>query len=451
MREKHTVQRSIFEYYGEHQICRELRVISDWLDQHTVLLEWVAEDISCGEIKQATGRKGLTVESILRCAILKQSRQLSYDELVFSLMDSTACESFARLRPGQYPQKSALQSGIAAISALTWERINQYLLSSAASLKIERGNMLRIDSTVIDSPIHEPTDSRLLQDSARVLIRLLKEAETLSEGLATLVYHNHWRAIKRRSREIVYKRGKDKKKTLYENLISNVEKTLGYIDNTAITLKAIPVRDPLKLDTWMATLAHYKPLLDKVIDQTKRRIFDNESVPSDEKIFSILEEHTDIIVKGSRDIQYGHKLNLSTGKSGLILDVVIEEGNPADSDRCLPMLERHIKQYGKAPRQMAADGGYASKDNLEKAKALNVNDMVFHKKRGLKVEDMAKSPWVYRKLRNFRAGIEAGISCMKRVYGLGRCTWKGRDHFKAYVWSSVLAHNLVLFGRLTPD
>ena len=187
-----------------------------------------------------------------------------------------------------------------------------------------------------------------------------------------------------------------------------------------------------------------------MIAQTERRVFKGERVPAAEKLFSLFEEHTDIIVKGCRDIQYGHKLNLCSGKSGLMLDVVIEAGNPADSDRFLPMLERHIDHYGKAPRQMAADGGYASKENVRKSKSLQVKDVVFHKKRGLKIEEMAKSPWVYRKLRNFRAGIEAGISCLKRAYGLSRCTWKGLEHFKAYVWSSVVAHNLALFGRLRP-
>jgi IS5 family transposase len=99
---------------------------------------------------------------------------------------------------------------------------------------------------------------------------------------------------------------------------------------------------------------------------------------------------------------------------------------------------------------MAADGGYASIENLHEAKARQVKDVAFHKKRGLKVDEMAKSAWVYRKLRNFRAGIEAGISCLKRAYGLGRCTWKGLAHFKAYVWSSVVAHNLALLSRLVP-
>ena len=132
------------------------------------------------------------------------------------------------------------------------------------------------------------------------------------------------------------------------------------------------------------------------------------------------------------------------------LDLVIEAGNPADTERFLPMLERHIAFYGKAPRQGAADGGYASRDNLNQAKALGVRDMAFHKKKGLRIEAMVRSNWVYRKLRNFRAGVEANISCLKRAYGLGRCTWRGLRHFEAYVWSSAVAYNLALFARLRP-
>ena len=99
---------------------------------------------------------------------------------------------------------------------------------------------------------------------------------------------------------------------------------------------------------------------------------------------------------------------------------------------------------------MAADGGYATRDNLEQAKARGVSDVAFHKKRGLAIEDMVKSRWVYRRLRNFRAGVEAGISCLKRAYGLTRSTWRGLAHFKAYVWSSVVAYNLTLLARLKP-
>ena len=446
MREKRTVQCSIFETYAEHEIGRELKAMSDWLDRHFDLLDWVAADVKQRNVEQ-TGRKGLTVESVLRCAILKQYRQLSYDELVFCLVDSTSCQAFARITTGWAPKKATLQSCISAISDVTWEQINQRLLRSADNATLERGEMLRIDSTVTDSPIHAPSDSTLLWDSVRVLVRLLQGAEAIAEGIVTIAYRNHQRVAKKRTRAIRYTRGKDKKATLYRDLITVTQNTLRYVEQASIRL-CDPRIDSLERAAWQAQLDHYKPLIGNVIDQTERRVFQGESVPAAQKIVSIFEDHTDIIVKGSRDVQYGHKINLSTGRSGLILDVVIEQGNPADVDRLLAMLDRHIDVYGKAPRQMAADGGYASVENLREAKARDVDDVVFHKKRGLNVEDMAKSPWVYRKLRNFRAGIEAGISVMKRAYGLGRCTWKGLQHFRAYVWSSVVAHNLAMFGRL---
>ncbi len=450
MREIRTIQSSIFEHYVEHEIGVELKAMSDWLDQNPDILDWVAADVG-NRLARETGRKGLSIESVLRCALLKQYRQLSYDDLAFTLLDSTSCQTFARLTGGWHPKRATLQKGISAITDATWERINQRLLQQASQAKVERGEMLRIDSTATEAPIHEPSDSTLLGDSMRVLVRLLKGAEKLADGITVIHYRNHQRVAKRRVRQIHYTRGQDKKRRLYRDLVGATEKTLGYLEQASIALHVVRAHlPPLDYDIWRAQVEQVKPLILQVIDQTTRRVFNGEKVPAGEKIFSIFEEHTDIIIKGSRDIQYGHKLNLSTGRSGLILDVVIEEGNPADADRFLPMLDRHIAQYGKAPRQMAADGGYASKENLKEAKARAVEDVAFHKKRGLKIEDMVKSDWVYRKLRNFRAGIEAGVSCLKRAYGLGRCTWKGLAHFKAYVWSSVVAHNLAMYARLAP-
>ena len=156
-------------------------------------------------------------------------------------------------------------------------------------------------------------------------------------------------------------------------------------------------------------------------------------MPAGDKLISLFEPHADIIVKGRREVEYGHKVTLTTGRSGLILDLAIEAGNPADSKRLLPMLERHIARYGKPPRQLAADGGFATTRNAASGS-----------------RNMVRSRWVYRQLRNFRAGIEADISCLKRAYGLARCTWRGLDHFRAYVWSAVVAYNLALFARLQP-
>ena len=122
---------------------------------------------------------------------------------------------------------------------------------------------------------------------------------------------------------------------------------------------------------------NYRPLIERIIAQTERRVLHGEAVAANEKIVSLFEPHADIIVKGGREVEYGHKLNLTAGRSGLILDLVIEAGNPADSERFLPMLNRHIGFYGEAPRQTAADGGFASRHNLGEAKALGVRDVAF--------------------------------------------------------------------------
>ena len=442
MRKKQRLQTSIFDYYVEHEIGNELKNISMILDQHLEVLDWVEKDIQAIDLKDESGRKGMSVESVLRCAILKQHRQLSYEELSFTLLDSLSCQTFARLTDGFVPKKSALQGAISRIQDQTWERINLALLNNAKASGIEKGNMLRIDSTVTETHIHEPSDSSLLWDGVRVLTRLLKQAQEMG---ADFEYHAHHRVAKKRARSIIYTRGKDKKKALYADLVRVTKKTLGYIDNAKIAGHA---KQSLEWLVWREEVDHFLPLINQVIAQTTRRVFNGQKVPACEKIFSLFETHTDIIVKGSREIQYGHKLNFSTGRSGMVLDVVIESGNPADSDQFIPMVDRHIDNYGKAPRQAAADGGYASKENLEAAKQRDIKDVAFHKKRGLAILDMVKSPWVYRKLRNFRAGIEAGISYLKRCFGLSRCNWKGLEHFKSYVWSSVVTHNLVMMARL---
>ena len=110
-------------------------------------------------------------------------------------------------------------------------------------------------------------------------------------------------------------------------------------------------------------------------------------------------------------------------------------------------MDRQTQIYGRPPRQAAADGGFASADNLKAAKERGIKDVAFAKRKGLSVLEMVKSHWVYRKLRNFRAGIEAGISTLKRAFGLSRCTWSGWEGFCQYVGSAVASFDLLLLAR----
>jgi IS5 family transposase len=441
MRQERTVQGTLFDIFAAHEIGRELKAMSQWLDEHRDVLGLVVADLCRDDLKD-TGRHGLTAEAVLRCALLKQHRQLTYEELAFHLEDSASFRAFARLPLGWSPKKSVLQRTISAIDAASWETINRAVMDSAQQHKVEDGSVVRIDSTVTAALMHAPTDSSLLWDGVRVMVRVLKKADDLLGGTLPR-WRNYRRLAKRRAVAIQYSRRQ--KTELYRDLVAATRATMASLHCAVQHLTAHPSLDALAL---RCEAEHYLPLIARIIDQTERRVFAGEAVPADEKLVSLFETHADIIVKGGRDTHYGHKLNLATGRSGLILDLVIEAGNPADSARFLPMLERHVAHYDAPPRQTSVDGGYASTANLEHAKALGVEDVAFHKKCRLAIEDMVKNRWVYRKLRNFRAGIEANISCLKRAFGLRRCTWRGLAHFHSYIWASVVTYNLALLTTL---
>ena len=448
MRAKRTAQTSLFDpQVLDHPVADELEWASAWLDAHPELLDEIAADPD-GGVGSSLGRHGLTRETILRCAVLMHLRGESYRGLAFTLRDSLSAQRFARLDPTRRaPGKSVLQATVGAIGAATWEAINRTLLEVAHGSGVEMGKAVRVDSTVTETHILEPSDSRLLFDGVRVLTRLLRKARD-ELGASAIDFHDHCRAAKRRALEVGSQRGAQRRAKTYRKLLRLTGRTMGYIE---AALPAVAVAGTAWSRGWVETATAYLDLLGKVTDQTERRVFDGETVPAGEKVVSLFEPHTDIIVKGGRVTRYGHKINLATGRSGLVLDVVVEDGNPADSARCLPMLQRHIEHYGSAPSRVAFDGGYASRANLNDAKALGIEHVVFHKKRGLKAEDMTSSSWLYGQLKRFRAGVEAGISYLKRCFGLGRCLWRGLPRFKAYVQSAVFAHNLMRLVRLHPQ
>ena len=319
MRQERIIQASLFDVFAEHEIGRELKAMSQWLDEHRGLLGLVAGDLRRHGI-QETGRHGLPAEAVLRSALLKQQRQLSYEELAFHLEDSASFRAFARLPLSWSPKKSVLHKTISAISAASWETINRTVVSSARQEKLEHGTVVRIDSTVTQALIHAPSDSSLLWDGVRVMTRLLEQAMAIP-GAPAIVWRNHRRLAKKRALAIQYSRGKARKAQLYRDLISATRATVAALQHAAQRLTACV---SIEAELWRSQLRHYLPLIERVIDQAERRVLAGEAVPAGEKLVSLFEPHADIIVKGGRDVHYGHKLNLTTGRSGLIFDVVIE-------------------------------------------------------------------------------------------------------------------------------
>jgi IS5 family transposase len=369
----------------------------------------------------------------------------TYKELAFHIVDSNSLRRFMRIGIADKGfKKSVLNKNVKAPSPQTWEAINAELVQYAADEKIEKGRQVRIDCTVVESNIHEPTDSSLLWDSVRVLTRLLHRSKE-NFGLSVL-FQDHSRRAKRRLLGIMNSRSKKDRKSKYVDLIKVTNKSIGYAQSAIEAIDQVAsIRNgllALRLD-----LNRYCQLAARVVDQTQRRVLLGENVPASDKVVSLFETHTDIIVKDRRDTFFGHKICLTGGASNLIVDCLIVDGNPADSSLTIDMLDRQKLLYGRYPLKVALDGGFASKDNLNKAKEKQIKDVCFAKRRGLEVEDMCRSQWVYDRLRRFRAGIESGISWVKRCFGMTRCTWKGLRSFKSYVWASIVSANLLTLAR----
>jgi IS5 family transposase len=342
-------------------------------------------------------------------------------------------------------KKSALNKNIKAISDSTWRMINAELLSYAKKKEIERGRKVRVDCTCVETHIHHPTDSNLLWDGIRVLTRLMDRCRNDLE-IKVLGFHNHTRVAKHRMLAVMNAKRKNKRQSAYMDLLKISHKVIRYARHTVAAINASSIFDPLAM-ALSFQIDHYVELTRKVIHQTERRIIHGETVDAKDKVVSLFEPHTDIIVKDRRDTLFGHKICLTGGASNLILDCLITDGNPADSDLTIPMMDRQKQIYGRYPLKASFDGGFASKVNLKRAKSRKIKDVCFAKKRGLSETDMCRSQYVYRRLRNFRAGIESGISWLKRCLGLTRCNWKGWDSFKSYVWSSIVAANLLTIAR----
>ena len=285
----------------------------------------------------------------------------------------------------------------------------------------------------------DPTDSELLWDCVRKLTALMRRARELL-GSQYVRFPERTRRAKRRRMEILNaKRKPERRKASYRDLLRVTEAVcataLGIHDRLLSPPAQLALFDELAARGLAAEIDHFLALSRRVIDQTRRRVVEGESVAAGEKIVSIFEEHTDIIRKDGRDTYYGHKVYLTVGASSMVLDCSVLRGNPADSTLATQMIDRQVEIYGRPPRQATFDSGFASKANLETIKARGVGDVAFSKGRGLAVSDMARSLWVYQRLRRFRAGVEGVISLLKRVFGLRRCTWRSYHSFQSYVWS----------------
>lgn len=430
----------------EHVHAAVLEKISEVLDANPTIAGLAYLDLTRGG-HGGRGRRGMSGDRAVRVAVLKQLAQLSYEALAFALQDSCTYRRFCKLGLGEpAPRHSALQDNIKRLTPETWELINRLLVGYALEAGVDSGTRLRVDCTPVEANIHPPSDSSLLWDTTRTLTRLMTRAR---EHLRLQVQDRTVEA-KQVNVKIFYGGKGPARDAAYAELM---EITTGVCDRAErVVARLRAVRGDRRLRRPAERLAekieHFAGLGRRVLDQTRRRVVEQEKVPSGEKVVSIFEPHTDVIVPSQRRVVFGHKVCLTVGESALIIDAVVEEGAPADVTLPVRQVRRAKEILGKTPRQVVFDGAFASRENLKSIKAEGPKDVVFSKAPpNISARDMTASPRTHHLLKKFRAGVEGCISFVKRALGLDRCTWRGEESFASYVWASVVGANLLTIAR----
>ena len=259
MRKNRENQLPLSPLWPDHQLAKELRVISEILDENPSISDLVLQDV-CDKASARNGARGLTADQVLRCALIKQTHQFSYEKLAFHLSDSQSFRTFCRLPYGHTPSKSVLQENISKMEDSTWQKINRVLVSWADQEGLEKGRKIRVDATSVESDIRYPTDSQLLYDAIRVVTRLMRR---LSQR-QSVAFVDHSRRAKRRWLNIRNSRGERRKKH-YQDLLQVAGKTRSYAREAIQSAEAWS--DPIS-----QALAHYLDLLERVMDQTQRRV-----------------------------------------------------------------------------------------------------------------------------------------------------------------------------------
>lgn len=453
MRKEIVAQRSLLDQAIELLLkvfrpSKELRKMDSIIDANPDIVKAVHADLTQGA--KGSGRCGISAERVFRSAVLKQWKGYAYRELRERIHEGVALRWFSRFYSDPVPHFTSLQKAIKSIKPATWDRINGILVQYARRKKVEDGKSLRLDTTVIETNIAYPVDARLLWDSIRVLTRVMEKSRQVLPEL-NFAFAKRTRRAKKRCYAIVMAKGpkaNQRRKELYKDLI----KVANEVYRMASTCcKQLRKCHHIGAMAFYQELDHYLTMTAVAIDQCERRVLRGEKVPASEKIVSIFEEHTDIIKRGKSQspTEFGHKVLITSGKSGLVTQYETFHGNPSDSEMLSGTLTQHQKQYGHAPHNLCGDRRFFSQDNEDLAYTNHVKKVSICKPgyRSKARQQIEKQSW-FKKLQRFRAGIEGIISALMRGYGLKRCLWKGWQSFKSYVGLGVVAFNLQKLARL---
>ncbi len=435
-----------------------LQAISEFLNEHAETIEKVRCDLEHGLKNPETGRAGLTPAQVLRSLVLMRVKNWDLRELRERIADGYSLRIFTEFYSRPVPRHDAFNRSFNRLTPATLKAVNDLVVQAAVDLGLENGKKLRVDTTVVQTDIHHPSDNTLLWDVVRVITRLIGYLMSALELSIIKGFHNRTRAARRRMLEIqrmTMKQRAAQQTETYRALIVIAEEVVQSARSALQQTKKARGKDAiadLAVSELRKEIDHYCKLGDRVIDQARRRVLEGEQVPTADKVYSIFEPHTDLIKRGKilTPVEFGHKVFLAESANGLITQYEVLDGNPNDEQQVKPSLERHKNEFGCAPELYGSDRGFFSEENEKACKRDGVKVVSMPQRGGQKTpkrEAYENNP-DFKKGQRFRAGIEGRISVLFRGRGMKRCLAEGRENFEIWVGAAVLANNLLKIATL---
>lgn len=437
----------------------DLRRIDELLDDEDVV-EVIARGLEARwPASRRRGRPGTPAEVVLRLLVLKHLYDLSYDDLEREVRANLVYRAFARISCDRVPDAKTILKIAKALGPEVIQTLHQRVVALAVAAGVAKGRRLRIDTTVVETNVHYPTDSSLLGDSVRVLTRTTARiADVIGTGRHRV--RDRLRSVGRRGIEILRAaRSPKTQATLqrsYRQLIAATRATI----RDAETMGRRAGQCLGRVDLWARSeLTELRrivrttvPLARRVIDQTRRRIFGGDTHVAD-KVLSVFEPHTEAIRKGkvAKPTEFGKLVTVQEAEHRIVTAYAVHARRPADVELWTPALDAHVAVFGRAPDLAAADCGFTSAANETAALQRGVRHVVLPQRgpRSPGRRAHERQRW-FRRGQRWRVGCEGRISVLKRRFGLRRCLYHGQDGIDCWVGLGVIANNLVAMAKASP-
>jgi transposase, IS5 family len=404
---------------------------------------------------QTRGRAQTPAEMVLRLLLLKHVRNWSFDTLEREVRMNLAYRDFARIGMGKVPDAKTLARIAQALGGEVIAELHRRLVEIAQQKGVIRGRKLRVDTTVVETNIHYPTDSSLLGDGARVLTRAMKKIETQAGKLERPV-RNRTRSVGKRVIAIATAsrhkgpEGEAKRKKQYRELLRYTRQILNDARRVVAEVERMPARKKKGLRRLSEHLTEMTSPVKQVVKQATARVFEGiTQMPG--KIVSLFEPHSEIIRKGkaSKPTEFGKLVQVQEAENQIITHYDVFDRRPSDRDLFLGAVENHERVLGRVPNLATADAGYYSQAQEQAAAEKGVKWVAVPNRNTKSAERKKKehSRW-FKKAQRWRTGCEGRISVLKRRHGLNRCRYRGTEGMKRWVGFGIMADTLINIGNV---